>query len=192
MFDSPRDSTAAVRVRVRGDDEARRARLAGALRAAGARVVEGDEERVEVTVWCTGDMGVTRVPTGSPATLVVLPRGGALAAALSAGARGALYDDAGPERLLAATVAVAAGLRVLDDAASLPSPLSPRETQVLELFGVGLPSKLVADRLGVSENTVKFHAQQIFAKLGVSNRAEALMSAARRGWVPIDGGTAFG
>jgi DNA-binding NarL/FixJ family response regulator len=51
--------------------------------------------------------------------------------------------------------------------------LSSREWDVLELTAKGLTNPQIADNLGVSENTVKFHLQNIFQKLGVNNRTEA-------------------
>lgn len=51
--------------------------------------------------------------------------------------------------------------------------LSPRELEVLRLLAEGLTNQEIAHRLGLSENTVKFHVQNIYQKLGVSNRTEA-------------------
>lgn len=51
--------------------------------------------------------------------------------------------------------------------------LSAREWEVLELTAQGLTNPQIAETLSVSENTVKFHLQNIFQKLGVSNRTEA-------------------
>ena len=65
------------------------------------------------------------------------------------------------------------------------TPLSPRERSVLEAAGAGLSNKAIARRLGISPNTVKFHLQAAFAKLGVASRAEAVMSALRRGELSI-------
>lgn len=174
---------AGVRVRVRGEDPSRRSGLARAFLDSGALLVEDEGEAAQVTVWSFAP-GVS-APGGLALepTLALVPRGTALASAFAAGARGAMYDDSAPTRLFAAALAVASGLRVSEEAPPAPSPLSSRETQVLGLLGEGLPTKLVADRLGVSENTVKFHAQQIFQKLGVSSRVEALGVAARQGWV---------
>jgi DNA-binding NarL/FixJ family response regulator len=54
-----------------------------------------------------------------------------------------------------------------------PPELSVREWEVLELAAQGLTNPQIAENLSVSENTVKFHLQNIFQKLGVSNRTEA-------------------
>ena len=51
--------------------------------------------------------------------------------------------------------------------------LSDRETEVLALVAEGLPNTRIAERLSVSEHTVKFHLQNVFQKLNVANRTEA-------------------
>lgn len=53
------------------------------------------------------------------------------------------------------------------------SPLSPRETAVLEMVAAGLTNGQTAERLGVSVHAIKFHLASIYRKLGVSNRTEA-------------------
>jgi DNA-binding CsgD family transcriptional regulator len=98
-------------------------------------------------------------------------------------------DDA----FLAAVMASRAGLSVwdpdLDSLSEAPvlieTPLSPRERTVLELTGAGLSTKAVARQLGISPNTVKFHLNAAFDKLGVSSRAEAVLAAVRRGELSV-------
>ena len=60
-----------------------------------------------------------------------------------------------------------------------------RELQVLELLADGLSNKAIAGRLGVSDETVKFHLSSILGKLGVANRTEAVRRAIRLGLVTI-------
>lgn len=60
-------------------------------------------------------------------------------------------------------------------------PLTSREQEVLELLAEGLPNKAIAARLGISDQTVKFHVASISAKLGATNRTEAVRLALRRG-----------
>ena len=67
----------------------------------------------------------------------------------------------------------------------LEEPLTPRETQVLELLAEGLPNKAIADRLGISDQTVKFHVASIMGKLGASNRVETVRRAVRRGLITL-------
>ena len=63
----------------------------------------------------------------------------------------------------------------------LPEPLTPRELDVLGLMADGLPNKAIAARLGISDQTVKFHVASITGKLAVANRTEAVRIALRRG-----------
>jgi len=64
-------------------------------------------------------------------------------------------------------------------------PLTPREVQVLELLAEGLPNKAIADRLKISDQTVKFHVSSISAKLGAANRTDAVRRAVRRGLITL-------
>src|SRR5437899_8595383 len=64
-------------------------------------------------------------------------------------------------------------------------PLTPREVQVLELLAEGLPNKAIADRLTISDQTVKFHVSSISAKLGAANRTDAVRRAVRRGLITL-------
>jgi LuxR family maltose regulon positive regulatory protein len=56
---------------------------------------------------------------------------------------------------------------------AVPEPLSDRELEILGLVAAGLTNREIADKLFISAETVKKHAGNIFAKLGVSNRTEA-------------------
>jgi DNA-binding NarL/FixJ family response regulator len=64
-------------------------------------------------------------------------------------------------------------------------PLTAREVQVLELLAEGLPNKAIADRLGISDQTVKFHIASISGKLGAANRTDAVRRAVRRGLITL-------
>jgi len=64
-------------------------------------------------------------------------------------------------------------------------PLTPREIEVLELLAEGLPNKGIAARLGISDQTVKFHVAAIMGKLSASNRTDAVRRAVRRGLVAL-------
>ena len=63
----------------------------------------------------------------------------------------------------------------------LPEPLTRRELDVLALMAEGLPNKAIATRLGISDQTVKFHVAAIAGKLSAANRTEAVRIALRRG-----------
>ncbi|HVE89435.1 MAG TPA: response regulator transcription factor [Burkholderiaceae bacterium] len=71
----------------------------------------------------------------------------------------------------------------LDDASPIgevaAALLSPREREVLHLLAEGLSNKQMARRLNVSENTVKTHLANVYGKLGVNKRIEAVMAAQR-------------
>jgi len=67
----------------------------------------------------------------------------------------------------------------------LVEPLTPRETQVLELIADGLSNKAIATVLDISGETVKFHLASIFGKLGASNRTDAVRLALKHGLVTI-------
>lgn len=115
---------------------------------------------------------------------------------VQAGARGVVVRDAPAESLRAASVAVASGLRALDDESFEhvlsrttgdleASPLTRREREVLELVADGLSNKLIAERLGFSEHTAKFHLRSILDKLGADTRTDAVAKAARRGMLTL-------
>lgn len=76
------------------------------------------------------------------------------------------------------------GTRVLADQA-FEEALTHRELEVLELLAEGLPNKGIAERLGISDQTVKFHVASIMGKLGASNRVETVSRAVRRGLVSL-------
>jgi DNA-binding CsgD family transcriptional regulator len=63
--------------------------------------------------------------------------------------------------------------------------LTAREVQVLELLAEGLPNKRIADRLHISDQTVKFHVASIMGKLGAGNRVETVRRAVRRGLISL-------
>jgi DNA-binding NarL/FixJ family response regulator len=64
-------------------------------------------------------------------------------------------------------------------------PLTPREIEVLELLAEGLPNKAIAERLHISDQTVKFHVASISGKLGAANRTDAVRRAVRRGLITL-------
>jgi DNA-binding NarL/FixJ family response regulator len=77
----------------------------------------------------------------------------------------------------------------LDDSPGIENeyvePLTAREIEVLELLAEGLPNKSIATRLGISDQTVKFHVASICGKLGAANRTQAVRVAVRRGLVSL-------
>jgi DNA-binding NarL/FixJ family response regulator len=110
--------------------------------------------------------------------------------ALDAGAAGYLLKDAEPDQLLRGIRAAAAGEAPLAPRAASEllaerhetrpaSGLTPREREVLAMVAEGLPNKLIARRLEISEKTVKAHLTRIFERLGVSDRTQAALWAQR-------------
>ena len=64
-------------------------------------------------------------------------------------------------------------------------PLTARELEVLGHLADGLSNKAIAARLGISDETVKFHLSAIFGKLGASNRTDAVRHALRKGLIEL-------
>lgn len=106
---------------------------------------------------------------------------------------GILPPEASAEELIAAIHAISQGLIVgspallfeSEDAPLERGPLTERETEVLGLLAKGLANKQIAASLGISEHTVKFHVSSIYAKLNVTNRAEAVREGLRGGWIAL-------
>jgi len=63
--------------------------------------------------------------------------------------------------------------------------LTPREREIVELLAEGLANKAIAARLGISDQTVKFHVAAIYGKLGAANRTDAVRRAVRRGLISL-------
>lgn len=118
---------------------------------------------------------------------------------LRAGARGYLLKDAGRRVLFEAIRAAARGESLLPPAvaekvvAHLTQPqsieaeiLSAREQEVLALLAQGATNKEIAARLHITVRTVKAHVTNIFNKLGVNSRAEAVAVALRGGLLPVE------
>jgi DNA-binding NarL/FixJ family response regulator len=112
--------------------------------------------------------------------------------ALEAGACGYLLKDAASEDVADGIRAAARGESPLDPRAARtvlsartePDPLaglSQREREVLDALVEGLPNKLIARRLEISEKTVKSHLTRIFRVLGVTDRTQAALWAERHG-----------
>jgi DNA-binding NarL/FixJ family response regulator len=71
----------------------------------------------------------------------------------------------------------------------LVAPLSAREIEVLDLAARGNSNKIIARKLGISDQTVKNHVSAILRKLEVNDRTEAVVFALRNGWIRIDAPT---
>ncbi|MFO0722148.1 MAG: response regulator transcription factor [Myxococcota bacterium] len=168
-----------------------------------SRLLHGDEPELDadtafdVGVW---DLGLSPVeqldaPHKGPA-IALLPDARALPEVLAQGFSGALLRTRDATEISAAASAVAAGMVVIDEAfiSALgmrePRPrssveLTAREKQVVALIAEGLSNKRIADRLGISEHTAKFHVNAIIQKLGAETRTDAVVRAARLGFLTI-------
>ncbi len=119
-------------------------------------------------------------------------------AALDAGAIGYLLKDAEPQEVLDAVRTAARGESPLAPRAAREllaarsdeqrADLSKREREVLVLVAEGLPNKLIARRLEISEKTVKTHLTSVFQRIGVSDRTQAALWAQRHGLAAGDSG----
>ncbi len=118
--------------------------------------------------------------------------------ALRAGAKGYLLKGAPREELFNAVRVVHAGgsllqpvvasrlLERFSEAVPLmaaPEQLTPRELEVLAWVAQGHPNKEIAERLSISQRTVKFHVSSIMGKLGAANRTEAVALAVQHGLI---------
>ncbi len=67
------------------------------------------------------------------------------------------------------------------------SPLTPREMEILQLLARGLDNAAIAAQLVITKRTAQNHISNIYGKLGVDSRTEAMLYAIQRGWVDVDG-----
>jgi len=121
--------------------------------------------------------------------------------ALRAGARGVLTKDAGHEEISRALHQAAAGHMTLaaplqarllaatassitPERANLPDGLTAREAEVLGLIAAGFTNREIAERLVISETTVKTHINHLFAKIDARDRAAAINYANQHGLGP--------
>jgi DNA-binding NarL/FixJ family response regulator len=145
--------------------------------------------------WPAREISLFLEESGRPVVLVgQLPPQDELHALLRSGLRGFLPLESPPEDVRAALLAVSRGLVVLppsallaalpnvgNTSAELDEPLTEREREVLHLLALGWPNRLIANRLKISEHTVKFHVGSLLQKLGAASRTEAVSLAVRRG-----------
>ena len=111
-------------------------------------------------------------------------------AALDAGAIGYLLKDAEPEEVIRGIRAAARGESPIAPKAARTllaargerpeSRLSDRELEVLRCVAEGLPNKVIARRLGISEKTVKAHLTRVYQQIGVTDRTQAALWARER------------
>jgi DNA-binding NarL/FixJ family response regulator len=133
-----------------------------------------------------------RVPRARVVVLTSFLDDERLLPALRAGAAGYLLKNVEPRELARAIRLAAAGEALIDPAVAArlvdalgddrhaeQAELTPREQEVLDLIGMGFANKRIALELGIAEKTVKTHVSHVLAKLGVSDRTQAALYAAR-------------
>jgi DNA-binding NarL/FixJ family response regulator len=198
--------TEPIRVALLTDDPLLRTGLSSLLAQVGSiDVVE--PAAAQVALWDAGIDGermlarLAELKDLPVPTVAIVSSQAHVAPALAAGARGVvLRDQVGPD-IRAALAAVRSGLTVMDTALAEglvpPAPPKPqsngkgrgelteREKQVVQLLSEGLSNKLIADRLGISDHTAKFHVNGVMMKLGASTRTEAVVEAMRRGLIRL-------
>jgi DNA-binding NarL/FixJ family response regulator len=144
-----------------------------------------------------------RAGGAGPAILVLTSFAGRdqVVPAVQAGASGYLLKDVEPAELEAAIRTLHAGGALLDpkvvpavmgEVARRPAvtgldALTPREREVLALLGAGLSNRQIAERLVVSEKTVKTHVSAVLSKLALPDRTQAALYAVRHGVTGPDG-----
>jgi NarL family two-component system response regulator LiaR len=135
-----------------------------------------------------------RVPRARVVVLTSFLDDERLLPAIRAGAAGYLLKNVQPRELARAVRLAARGEALIDPAVAArlvdslvedrggeEPELTPREREVLDLIGSGFSNKRIALELGISEKTVKTHVGHVLAKLGVSDRTQAALYAARIG-----------
>lgn len=112
---------------------------------------------------------------------------------LQAGARGYLLKDATAEELLNAIRLVHQGQKYIPSQVAVKlaerinsTELTDRELEVLRLLVIGKSNQEIGTALSISERTVKFHVNNIFNKLGVSDRTQAVIHALKRGLARLE------
>ena len=173
--------------------------------------VAGDEDlsaqmalyRPDVIVWDMGwdasanlDSNLEALADLSEAgwpVVALLPDGSHAAEVWAGRASGLLPRETDGRRLLVALETAVEGFLVLDPGLAgrvmparerpddLVETLTPREWEVLQLLADGLTNRAIAQRLGISDHTVKFHVNAVLGKLGAQSRTEAVVRATRLG-----------
>ena len=165
--------------------------LAALLSSRGARVWEGEGKRtparlpraVQVVVLESPLPSELREMAAAGVPVVVLAERAEPADALAAaqlGAHALLTKNCSLAELTVAIRGVSSGAP-----AAPMARLTARQRQVLELIVEGLDNSQIADRLGVSERTVRAHVSAVLERLGVANRTQAAVAALQRGWLAV-------
>lgn len=180
-----------IEVVAEASDGAEAVALAGQLEQEGRRP---DVVVMDIQMKPVGGVEATRqlkAQGGTPVLiLTTFDTQGDIVAAVEAGALGYLLKDAPPEQVQAAVLATAQGQRTLSPELTLalmermqrPAVnLSARELELVNLLATGATNKELAEKLFISQSTVKTHLVHIYTKLGVDNRTAAIAAARAEG-----------
>lgn len=165
-----------------------------------------DPSRASVLLWDppaleSGELPILPTHAGSPVVIAVVDDNTDPMPLLAAGVRGLLRRNTDGQRLRATILAAELGLTVLDEdpadalvAAWSPNEraptadldrLTPREREVLELLADGLSNRSIAEQLGISSHTVKFHVDALLDKLSARSRTQVVVKAVRQGLLEL-------
>jgi DNA-binding NarL/FixJ family response regulator len=159
-----------------------------------------DDAEPEAIIWDVGWTTADRFPDWSevPIPIIALLNDAADAAVVwSAGIQALLNRLASADKLIAAIDSAVQGLLTFDPTLAqsllpaqslMPVPietLTPREIDVLQLLAEGLTNKAIAQRLDISDHTVKFHVNAIMSKLEAQSRTEAVVRATQQGLIVL-------
>lgn len=201
----------AIPVAIFSHDPLVSAALAARLASATELWLVDDPTRAAVVIWDPPVTSTSELPTlpfeprpgGEPPAVVALvgettdPM-----PLLAAGVRGLVSRDVDAGRLRATILAAQLGLTVLDEdpadsivaawsptdadeAIRDPDRLTPREHEVLELLADGLSNRAIAESLGISAHTVKFHVDALLDKLAARSRTHVVVKAVREGLLEL-------
>jgi two-component system nitrate/nitrite response regulator NarL len=172
------DPVAGLRVAVQARDAGRLGMLVRLLHEAGHSVSAAPGD-ADVSLLVLSD---SEAVAADADTQAVLPRAATAAqidAALRAATAGLLVRARElPTRFVPPSMVGA-------DEPATQTLLTPREIEILTAIGEGMSNKAAARALGISAHTVKFHLEAVFAKLGASNRAEAVAKGLRRRLIEV-------
>jgi len=178
----------------------------GAEAVAQTRALRPDVILMDLVMPCKDGLeAITEIQRGNPEARILVLTSFAeedkVFPAIRAGALGYLLKDSSPQQLLQAVYDVYRGesslhptialklIRELKQPSDLPpaeNPLTEREVSVVKLVAQGLTNQEIADRLVISEWTVRTHVRNILGKLHLANRTQAALYALREGLAHLD------
>ncbi len=157
--------------------------------------MEIDLYQPDIMIWDWGWQNVPEIPKDIP-VVALLKEAGQASEAWNAGARGLLLGEIDSDVLISTLTTVSQGLAVFEptlaasmfqtntpDVETPTEALTSREMEVLQLLAEGLPNKIIASKLSITDHTVKFHVNAIMSKLGVQSRTEAVVRATKLGLI---------